>query len=154
MELRDILATPAMKYDGELVPLINALVNNERIDTAQFEAFKAKLKYNYVTLIDDNYPEILKHVENPPIVLFYKGNLDLINFGHQIIAKESDEGLRMLHVIDPELTPRGIKMNYVMACECHDDMYLLMSKMHEAQEDLNQCMDFLKSRANKEKLVH
>ena len=66
----------------------------------------------------------------------------------KIIAKESDEGVRMLHVIDPELTPRGIKMDYVMACECHDDMNLLMSKM---QEDLNQCMDFLKSTANKEK---
>lgn len=65
-----------------------------------------------------------------------------------IIAKESDEGVRMLHVIDPA---RGIKMDHVMAYECRDDIDLLMSKM---QEDLNQCMDFLKSRANKEKLVH
>ena len=43
-----------------------------------------------------------------------------------IIAKESDEGVRMLHVIDPA---RGIKMNHVMAYECHDDMDLIISKM-------------------------
>ena len=59
-----------------------------------------------------------------------------------IIAKESDEGVRMLHVIDPA---RGIKMNHVMAYECHDDMDLIMSKM---QVDLNKCMDFQKSIAN------
>ncbi|MDD5792991.1 MAG: hypothetical protein PUD22_10440 [Erysipelotrichaceae bacterium] len=62
-----------------------------------------------------------------------------------IIAKESDEGVRMLHAIDPELSPRGIKMDHVMASECHDDMDLIMSKM---QVDLNQFRDFIKSTAN------
>ena len=47
----------------------------------------------------------------------------------KIIAKESDEGVRVLHAIDPELTQRGIKMDHVMAYECRDDMDLLMSKM-------------------------
>jgi len=32
--------------------------------------------YNIVTLDDERYPELLKNIHNPPIVLFVKGNID------------------------------------------------------------------------------
>lgn len=154
MEMRDILAALAMKYNGELLPLLQALERQEQVDDAMFSSFKNKLKYNYVTIIDENYPELLKHVENPPIVLFYKGNLDLINPDRQILAKISEEGVRMLHVVDPELTPKGIKMDYVMACECHDDMDMLMERMRIAQKDLINCIDTMKRHVKKENYIH
>lgn len=154
MEMRDILAVLAMKYNGELLPILRALERNEQVNSSMFQEFKSNLKYNYVTLIDDHYPELLKHVENPPIVLFYKGNLELIDLDHHIIARSSDEGVRMLHVIDPEFTSKGIRMDYVMACECHDDMDMLMDKMHSAHEELNQCFNFFKERANKKNMIH
>lgn len=34
----------------------------------------------YLTFEDDNYPEMLKNIDNPPSVLFYKGDLKSINF--------------------------------------------------------------------------
>ena len=154
MEMRDILAALAMKYNGELLPLLQALERQEQVDDTMFSSFKSKLKYNYVTIIDENYPELLKHVENPPIVLFYKGNLDLINPDRQILAKISEEGVRMLHVVDPELTPKGIKMDYVMACECHDDMDMLMERMRIAQKDLIDCIDTMKRHVKKENYIH
>lgn len=154
MEMRDILAALAMKYNGELLPLLQALERQEQVDDTMFTLFKSKLKYNYVTIIDENYPELLKHVENPPIVLFYKGNLDLINPDRQILAKISEEGVRMLHVVDPELTPKGIKMDYVMACECHDDMDMLMERMRIAQKDLIDCIDMMKRHVKKENYIH
>ena len=154
MEMRDILAALAMKYNGELLPLLQALERQEQVDDTMFSSFKSKLKYNYVTIIDENYPELLKHVENPPIVLFYKGNLDLINPDRQILAKISEEGVRMLHVVDPELTPKGIKMDYVMACECHDDMDMLMERMRIAQKELIDCFDIMKSRIGKSIQIH
>lgn len=154
MEMRDILAALAMKYNGELLPLLQALERQEQVNDTMFSSFKSKLKYNYVTIIDENYPELLKHVENPPIVLFYKGNLDLINPDRQILAKISEEGVRMLHVVNPELTPKGIKMDYVMACECHDDMDMLMERMRIAQKDLIDYIDMEKRHVKKENYIH
>ena len=154
MEMRDILAALAMKYNGELLPLLQALERQEQVDDTMFSSFKSKLKYNYVTIIDENYPELLKHVENPPIVLFYKGNLDLINPDRQILAKIREEGVRMLHVVNPELTPKGIKMDYVMACECHDDMDMLMERMRIAQKELIDCIELFKTKSAKTNMIH
>lgn len=36
------------------------------------------MKYNYFTIEDDIYPQCLKEVSNPPLKLYYKGNLDLL----------------------------------------------------------------------------
>ena len=36
------------------------------------------MKYNYFTIADDIYPQYLKEISNPPIKLYYKGNLDLL----------------------------------------------------------------------------
>lgn len=35
---------------------------------------------NFLTLSDENYPEMLKNIYNPPAVLYYKGDLSLCNF--------------------------------------------------------------------------
>ncbi len=34
----------------------------------------------YLTFVDENYPQMLKNIDNPPSVLFYKGDLSGINF--------------------------------------------------------------------------
>lgn len=34
----------------------------------------------YLTFDSENYPEMLKNIDNPPAVLYYKGDLSLINF--------------------------------------------------------------------------
>ena len=33
----------------------------------------------YLTFEDEKYPQMLKNIENPPMVLYYKGNLDDCN---------------------------------------------------------------------------
>ena len=35
---------------------------------------------NYVTIEDDKYPQLLKEISNPPIVLYYKGDMSYCNF--------------------------------------------------------------------------
>lgn len=37
--------------------------------------FIEKYKINWVTLVDDNYPELLKNIHLPPLFLYYKGRL-------------------------------------------------------------------------------
>ena len=36
------------------------------------------MNYNFITINDDIYPEYLKEISNPPLKLYYKGNLDLL----------------------------------------------------------------------------
>ena len=38
-----------------------------------------KTKTNYICIEDKNYPKNLKNIYNPPKILFYKGNIDIIN---------------------------------------------------------------------------
>lgn len=51
-------------------------------NTDSMESFKVyyekviKYAYNYVTILDDAYPENLKYIEDRPAILFYKGELD------------------------------------------------------------------------------
>ena len=36
------------------------------------------MNYNFITINDDVYPECLNDISNPPLKLYYKGNLDLL----------------------------------------------------------------------------
>ena len=36
------------------------------------------MNYNFITINDDIYPECLKEISNPPLKLYYKGNLNLL----------------------------------------------------------------------------
>ena len=38
-----------------------------------------KLKISFITSFSDNYPFMLKNIDTPPYVLYYKGNLNLLN---------------------------------------------------------------------------
>lgn len=41
-----------------------------------------ELKCNYVTILDEEYPRYLKRIHKPPFVLYYQGDLSLINEEH------------------------------------------------------------------------
>lgn len=51
-------------------------------DMEAFESFKSYLEkvnkygYTYITILDSDYPENLKYIEDRPALLFYKGNFD------------------------------------------------------------------------------
>ena len=55
---------------GRLPPLKEALFRAEREEEAL-----ARLGASYVTLLDEDYPPLLRTIPDPPMVLFYKGSL-------------------------------------------------------------------------------
>ncbi len=62
----------AIKYKGEYDSIRKAILNNEaykKVETSQM----------YITLLDDLYPAQLKQLFNPPYVLFYEGDYNLIH---------------------------------------------------------------------------
>lgn len=153
MEMRDVLGYFAYKYNGDSTKIMSAIENKEPVTNEQIKELHEKINYEFFTVVDDNYPEILKNVDNPPIVMFYKGNIGLINEDNDIIAKQSYDGIRMLHAYQTDFTNKGIEMHCVMACECHDDMDMLINKMEQAHETLQKLLSIRNGLERKEKSI-
>lgn len=76
---RDVLLYFASKYEGNYHAIINALRSKEPVDDALFNKYKEDWeKVDTITIIDEDYPALFKTVNNPPIVLFLKGNKELL----------------------------------------------------------------------------
>ena len=151
MEMRDILGYFAYKYGGDSSKILEAIENKEPVTKEQIHAMYKKLDYDFFTVVDENYPEMFKHINNPPIVMFYKGDIGLIHEDNEMIAKQTDEGIRMIHAYDTNFTSKGVELNCVMACECHDDMNMLVGRMEHAQESLQKLLTVVKPQERKDK---
>ena len=70
MITRNYLISLAIKYEGEYGKIINAIKNKE--DVLEVSGI------NCLTILDEKYPPSFRQLSLPPLVLFYKGNLDLL----------------------------------------------------------------------------
>lgn len=76
-----ILIYFAIKYKGYFHEIYQAIKNKEYVSIEDLEKVKTKIdnqEIQAITIIDDDYPESLKLINNPPFVLFYKGNKKLL----------------------------------------------------------------------------
>ena len=71
MRLREKLISYSIKYEGEYFRILNAIRQDEEVEERECE--------NCITIVDKNYPSCLKELRYPPFVLYYKGNIKLIN---------------------------------------------------------------------------
>ena len=71
MNKRENLIYFAIKYNGEYKKILDAYKNNLQGDKVY--------NVNAITILDDNYPKQLLDLTYPPIVLFYKGDISIIN---------------------------------------------------------------------------
>ncbi|MBO8513312.1 DNA-processing protein DprA, partial [Staphylococcus aureus] len=64
---------------------IDAKVNRyKEISVDEIETTIQKTQLNYITCFDHNYPYLLKETYNYPIILFYKGNINLLSYPHTL----------------------------------------------------------------------
>lgn len=84
---RDILLYFATKYEGDYHQIISALRNKEKIEEEAYLHYQKEWEeVETLTIIDHDYPEIFKTINNPPIVLFMKGDTTLLNRPDKSIA--------------------------------------------------------------------
>ena len=79
------------------------------------KGYLEKLKSNkvsFIALCDKDYPRLLKEIENPPIVLYVKGNLSLVNFDKTIAIvgtrKITNYGREVTEIFSSDLSSAGI----------------------------------------------
>ena len=75
MTTREILIYLSLKYNGDFNGMYKAIQEKEEIDE---NATLPEMKCKAVTMIDEDYPDYLKECCMPPIVLYYYGDLSLI----------------------------------------------------------------------------
>lgn len=70
MDKRKRLISLVLKYHGDYNQIIRAIKENDEV--SEYPDQKC------LTIFDDDYPEVLHELKYPPLVLFYKGNLNLL----------------------------------------------------------------------------
>ena len=68
---REYLADLACLCSGEWPRIAHAIQSGR-------QPYHTEKKGNYITILDENYPESLKGLRYPPWILFYKGDLSLL----------------------------------------------------------------------------
>ncbi|MGL5590971.1 MAG: DNA-processing protein DprA [Metamycoplasmataceae bacterium] len=77
-----ILIYFALKYKGDFISIYNALKNKEIVDPFEIDELEKKInsyEIKTITILDDEYPNRLKVIGNPPFVLFYEGDVSLMS---------------------------------------------------------------------------
>ena len=84
--MEKIILALALKHDYQWYEICNAIKNKEEVTVKEMKpivisfrkgVFKNE-KINYVTVVSPNYPEKLRTAQNPPFILFYNGDLDML----------------------------------------------------------------------------
>lgn len=86
----------AIKYGGEWKLIEKAIKANEEWKIINYDG-------NYVTIVDDQYPNKLRQLQNPPWIIFYSGDLSLCDkLGAGIVGSRmaTAYGIQMcIHVV-------------------------------------------------------
>ena len=72
MSLGDILLYLTLKYNGDWDKIYKALQDKEDIDYKDAEKVLDEYPGEYITILDDEYPAILKQCYKPPFVLLIR----------------------------------------------------------------------------------
>lgn len=72
MDIRDYLVRCAYKHNGDYNKICKAIINKEKVGNYN-------IVDKYITFFDEKYPIEFKKLRYPPWVIFYKGDINLIN---------------------------------------------------------------------------
>ena len=112
MKARELLVYLSCKYDGDWHKIYQAIKAKEYVHPEDVEDFASKFTAPFVTVIDPDFPPMLKNCFQPPFVLFYKGNLKLIQDWKKCItivgSREAKAyGVQKCHEIAADVAKEG-----------------------------------------------
>lgn len=68
MMMRDVLGYFAYKYNGDEAKILEAIERKEPVTKEQIQSMYKKLDYDFFTVVDKNYPEMLKQSQEKIVV--------------------------------------------------------------------------------------
>lgn len=76
-----------IKYKNNFLDIYNALKNKEMVDPKEIEELEKRFKSGEIkgiTILSKGYPEELKHIANPPFVIWEKEPQELIEYRRKV----------------------------------------------------------------------
>ena len=98
--LEETLVAFAEKYQGDFKEIFKAVAYKERLTDNEIDKLNDNVDEKYVTVMSEDYPEVLKGIDCPPIVMFYEGNMDLVSEEVYEIASPLDKSKRVFFKLD------------------------------------------------------
>lgn len=100
MTQEETLLYLALKYEGDWDRIYEEITSNKEVDEKEAMRLINKVNSKYVTINEIEYPEILRQSYKPPFVLFYHGDINLLNDNVNKLAvvgtrKPTEYGLKM-----------------------------------------------------------
>lgn len=77
MDNRNILLAYCLKHNNNWDRILQAIEHHEGISDEDWEEYDA-FQVNFITMLDTEYPERLRHRYKPPFVLYYDGDIDVL----------------------------------------------------------------------------
>ncbi len=118
-KLFEMSATDCMKVDGIGKQVAQNLIQFDKWDRVEAALEKAhNVGASLLTLGDDAYPELLKHIYDPPLVLWYKGDPAALGLpGIAVIGTRSPSryGLQQAEYWTQKLVKNGLAINSGLA---------------------------------------
>lgn len=118
MSGRDLLIYLSVKYQGNFDKIYHAITTHECASDEDIKKAVDSVKAKVLTIIDENYPDSLKRMCTPPLVLYYYGDLSLL----------TDQASQRLAVVGSrECTIYGRKMTNKIVSEVANKKIIIVS---------------------------
>ena len=106
---RQILIGLAIKFDGDWDKIYKSVFSHDLDDVTEYVEQFNRSTCNAVTILDVEYPQILKQIYNPPFVLFYYGDISLAYNPSKCLSiigsrKPSEYGIKMATKLSEDLS--------------------------------------------------
>ncbi|MBO6280762.1 MAG: DNA-processing protein DprA [Bacilli bacterium] len=79
MTAREMLIAEAIYYKGNWKEIVAALTRKDYLSSEVVQELLSSVKCKVLTMLDSDYPPYLKELYMPPLVLFYYGDISLLN---------------------------------------------------------------------------
>lgn len=79
MESREIVLALSLLFKGDIEQILEVITKKQYFEVSYLKEVIKNFKGNYISIFDEIYPASLRAMPKPPVVLYYKGNIDLLN---------------------------------------------------------------------------
>lgn len=127
--MNEILVAFSQKYHGHFFKILEALRKKERLTNKDIKLYLEDVEEMNETILSDKYPSPLKEIPNPPFVLYYEGNLELMDKkGIQISLPVDEENY---HRCFFALEENNGQMDYCIGVEDESDLSFVVENFIE-----------------------
>lgn len=112
--MREILLYLVVKYNGDWFKAYDAIKRKEKPDLEEAQKLEEKYSNTYITILDEEYPEYLRQASYPPLVLFYKGNIELLKKSKRISVVGSRKSSNYGELMTKELVEGLVDRKYII----------------------------------------